>query len=486
MKSNLPHTLLLSAGVLLMLGFGGCAKSTAPAQANVPAPPSPPPPSSSGSTMAVLPQMLPDADATIPIWAGQQQSEPFAVRQFLESRASPPSNAAPLYFAGLAEISLSMYLSNPPATWPWSENKIPDRVRKLDNDVNVLADYDMLLQGAVSEAAIESLLSEAQPALKKFDEAQQRRQCVFVTGIRFDSVLPHAQASRQFVRLACIQLYHARLKGDFDEADQAIRRTLRLSRDVRLRGAMVVQLVSCVLDRVILRGVADYTLGQRGLAAKDCDRLLAVLSEHRRKAAPFAEEGFRMEYVTLRNTLDLLQQGRMSPEQLALLPGEIVQSINQVNWQAEIAACNTFFNDAIAFSAAGHEQEQSGAWMAREAARIESQHAPLVRAVLPACDGFLEGTIRARTELAGAECLTAVRRYVLLHGSLPDNLDVAAREAGLVAVPTDSYSGGPMHYRVIDGKPIVYSVGYDRKDDGGTVDWDNGKQPGDFIFRIRE
>ena len=91
-----------------------------------------------------------------------------------------------------------------------------------------------------------------------------------------------------------------------------------------------------------------------------------------------------------------------------------------------------------------------------------------------------------RRSLAGVECLTAVRRYALTHGSLPENLEVATREAGLKAVPTDPYSGGPMRYKVIDGKPVVYSVGYDRKDDGGTVDWEYGKKPGDFIFRIRE
>ena len=84
--------------------------------------------------------------------------------------------------------------------------------------------------------------------------------------------------------------------------------------------------------------------------------------------------------------------------------------------------------------------------------------------------------------MAGVECLTAVRRYALTHGSLPDNLEVAAREAGLKAVPTDPYSGGPMHYKVIDGKPVVYSVGSDRKDDGGTVDWDYGKQAGRLHF----
>jgi len=110
----------------------------------------------------------------------------------------------------------------------------------------------------------------------------------------------------------------------------------------------------------------------------------------------------------------------------------------------------------------------------------------LTPTILPAIDTVLEAITRGRARLAGVEYLTAVRRYALTHGSLPDNLELATREAGLKAVPTDPYSGGPMHYKVIDKKPGVYSVGYDREDDAGTVDWDNGKQPGDFIFHIRE
>jgi hypothetical protein len=36
---------------------------------------------------------------------------------------------------------------------------------------------------------------------------------------------------------------------------------------------------------------------------------------------------------------------------------------------------------------------------------------------------------------------------------------------------------------VRDGRPVVYSVGKDGKDDGGTVDSKNDTQPGDLIYR---
>jgi hypothetical protein len=37
----------------------------------------------------------------------------------------------------------------------------------------------------------------------------------------------------------------------------------------------------------------------------------------------------------------------------------------------------------------------------------------------------------------------------------------------LPAVPADRITGEPVKYRLVDGRPVVYSVGTDRQDDGG-------------------
>ena len=39
----------------------------------------------------------------------------------------------------------------------------------------------------------------------------------------------------------------------------------------------------------------------------------------------------------------------------------------------------------------------------------------------------------------------------------------------LPAVPPDRYDGKPLKYRIVDGQPVLYSVGVDRDDDGGRV-----------------
>jgi hypothetical protein len=101
---------------------------------------------------------------------------------------------------------------------------------------------------------------------------------------------------------------------------------------------------------------------------------------------------------------------------------------------------------------------------------------------------LIQALATTEANLHGLETLAAVRRWQITHrgavgGSLPRNLAAACREAGLKAIPIDPFSGQPMKFVVRDGRPIVYSVGKDGKDDGGTVDSKNDTQPGDLIYR---
>jgi hypothetical protein len=96
----------------------------------------------------------------------------------------------------------------------------------------------------------------------------------------------------------------------------------------------------------------------------------------------------------------------------------------------------------------------------------------------------IDALARAEANLHGLQGLAAVRRFQIVHRALPRSIAAACREAGLKAVPTDPYSGKPLKFVVLDGQPVVYSVGKDGKDDGGTLDSKNNTQPGDLIYRV--
>ncbi len=82
-------------------------------------------------------------------------------------------------------------------------------------------------------------------------------------------------------------------------------------------------------------------------------------------------------------------------------------------------------------------------------------------------------TIRAlaidAAEIGSARLAVAIERFRRANGDrLPARLDEVT-PAFLDKIPFDPFSGKPMLYRVEDGGYVVYSVGPDRKDDGGVT-----------------
>jgi hypothetical protein len=60
----------------------------------------------------------------------------------------------------------------------------------------------------------------------------------------------------------------------------------------------------------------------------------------------------------------------------------------------------------------------------------------------------------------------ALEAYRRQHGAYPKTLDELTPLL-LPQIPADRITGEAVRYRIVDGQPIVYSVGVDRKDDGG-------------------
>lgn len=88
--------------------------------------------------------------------------------------------------------------------------------------------------------------------------------------------------------------------------------------------------------------------------------------------------------------------------------------------------------------------------------------------LLPAIDAATrtaESAVLRRDGLLAGLALELFRRD---HGAYPESLD-ALVPAYLPAVPPDRFTGEPLHYRLIDGQPRLWSVGADRNDDGGVA-----------------
>jgi hypothetical protein len=107
------------------------------------------------------------------------------------------------------------------------------------------------------------------------------------------------------------------------------------------------------------------------------------------------------------------------------------------------------------------------------AVRAEMKHYSLYKVqalmAVPALDTAAKRFASAQVSVDLARVACALERYRLAHGQYPETLDPLAPQF-IGKLPHDIINGQPLHYRrTDDGKFILYSVGWNETDDGGTV-----------------
>ena len=82
-----------------------------------------------------------------------------------------------------------------------------------------------------------------------------------------------------------------------------------------------------------------------------------------------------------------------------------------------------------------------------------------------------------------AEIACALERYHHAHGEYPKTLEALVPQY-IEKLPHDIIGGQPLHYcRTSDGKFLLYSVGWDERDDGGTPGTLHDPSQGDWVWK---
>lgn len=90
---------------------------------------------------------------------------------------------------------------------------------------------------------------------------------------------------------------------------------------------------------------------------------------------------------------------------------------------------------------------------------------------LPVWDSTMIRFVQIQAGVDQAITACALEQYYLDHHTYPDTLSTLV-PAYLDRVPTDPIDGAPLRYRLTaDGRYQLYSVGWDEKDDGGSLEW---------------
>jgi hypothetical protein len=123
----------------------------------------------------------------------------------------------------------------------------------------------------------------------------------------------------------------------------------------------------------------------------------------------------------------------------------------------------------------------------------------MARMLFPAIESAVKKFAYAQSATDLARTAIALERYHIVNGAYPDSLDAIASQFP-EGIPHDIINGQPLHYRRTDDPPsessgaaggqfVLYSVGWNEKDDGGVVVFGKGETPsvdtsrGDWVWR---
>jgi len=433
---------------------------------------------------------------------------PFDVARLFQS-PPPGENAAPLYLDALFEFSPEMADAFPEG---------PERDRRREVAAGRVKAF-----AVATPATADAVVNEHREGFRKLAEAQTRDRCVFETGLGVTATLAHVKAARHVARVAALKASRALQRGDIDGAIADIKMTLRLARDLQPRGHLISQLVSVAITTVVVRTMAVPTLAAPGLTPEHCDRIAAALADHEARSIDVYSESLKMEYVSTRITLlDLIHHQDKVARAMDLKPGESVikklfnvttvgpapgkeppqakvgpggptfpedidtrvANTTPVELDQAVGRLNAFYTAVLALAdrtALERLARAPAAWVYFGGDEVFDR---VTRELQPSVAAAVQAFARNDATLRAAECLAAVRRWQLTHdGAAPVDLAAACRAAGLKGVPADPYDGRPMRLAIVDGAPVVYSIGKDGHDDGG-VDSDYDRKPGDQVHRL--
>ena len=109
--------------------------------------------------------------------------------------------------------------------------------------------------------------------------------------------------------------------------------------------------------------------------------------------------------------------------------------------------------------------------------------------LFPAYGNAAERFARTQTSVDLATVACALERYRLANNKYPETLDDLTPKF-ITKLPPDVINGQPLKYRLDEsGQPVIYSVGWNQKDDGGLVVLTKGSTPsvdpnkGDWVWQ---
>lgn len=293
--------------------------------------------------------------------------------------------------------------------------------------------------------------------------------------------LPHLNALR-----TCAQVLGLRSLAELQNRQGAkaledIKLQLRLVESLRTEPFLISQYVRIAMLKLalqpVMEGLAENQWTDQQLSALDQEiKKMNLVADY--KSVMRGEIGFQagiIDYLRRQPEQFLNLSGENSGGKSVPFPAKIIwQSIpsgwfyqNQLNLSRITVEFYLPVADEVKLTISPTMTRQADAALKIETRR-STPYNLLERMLFPALGSAVEKFARAQALIQLSRTAIALERYRLAHEEYPESLDALALQF-LEKVPHDVIGGGPLKYRrVASGQFVLYSIGWNEKDDGGV------------------
>jgi hypothetical protein len=320
--------------------------------------------------------------------------------------------------------------------------------------------------------AAEHFLAQYQSSLDDFHEAARkggraRFPTRFSDGLMM--LLPHAQQIRSASRLLALETSVAAHRGRRDVAVESIMAMFAAERSLEQEPLVVSQLVRIALgsmarDRLLWLS-SSVELSDEQVARFDVELTGNDYQQSMRRAL------VGMRFMGIQAFASPASMGTEGPRMGLALTRPSDERI-YLEFMAQIVAAagnNTWLDRHGAVSQAESQVMQLENHLAGKL------RFPVTLWMAPSMRPSLEATSRAEANRDATRVVVAIERFRRAQGRLPSKLDELV-PTYFASLPQDPFTGGSLQYRVDPDEYVVYSVGSNGVDDGGT-----SKPPGQLL-----
>ena len=304
------------------------------------------------------------------------------------------------------------------------------------------------------------------------------------------------------VDLRNLGLWRARTGIERGQTEQAIEDCLVLlgiSRNLREKPLEIVNhMVGILIDKTVHTALLQI-IDQPGMSASDLQDLQQQLSNMHPQGYPdFNVEGIRTMF------LDTVQRifTKGGPGGGHLIPGRLVAYHNRLMYAGSskespslagavtICLAHAGRDETIAkydevFGRANHPLVTMTPYQRYSIGDSVSGHPELMKPKyhliqqygVPLPIGRFDSRYEAKSVYEAVVTVIAIKRYRLEKGEFPEDLDRLIQSGFLKGLPDDPFGEGPLRYARRGDDFILYSLGHDFDDDGGTPGVDTEDRP---------